>query len=101
VFEEFLLSYAKPKPIWKNLIIMVANTVAIFVILQVGARTGGGGAAGGPGSRRKACSGRLAPPRWCTGADVQQPFLRCGFATSGPWPSNVLSEGGLHRDPPP
>jgi hypothetical protein len=36
VFEEFLVSYAKPKPVWKNLIIMAANTLAIFLLLQVG-----------------------------------------------------------------
>jgi hypothetical protein len=35
VFEEFLLSYAKPKPVWKNLVIMAANTLAIFALLQV------------------------------------------------------------------
>ncbi|KAI8466512.1 MAG: hypothetical protein J3K34DRAFT_433633 [Monoraphidium minutum] len=34
VFEEFLLSYAKPKPVWKNLVIMAANTAAIFLLLQ-------------------------------------------------------------------
>lgn len=34
VFEEFLLSYAKPRPVWKNLVIMAANTAAIFLLLQ-------------------------------------------------------------------
>lgn len=34
LFEEFLLSYAKPRPVWKNLIIMASNTLAIFLLLQ-------------------------------------------------------------------
>lgn len=34
VFEEFLASYAKPKPIGKNLVIMAINTLVIFLILQ-------------------------------------------------------------------
>eukprot|EP00878_Enallax_costatus_P017190 GHUV01018047.1.p2 GENE.GHUV01018047.1~~GHUV01018047.1.p2 ORF type:complete len:127 (+),score=40.27 GHUV01018047.1:1167-1547(+) len=34
VFEEFLGSYAKPKPIGKNLVIMAVNTLVIFLILQ-------------------------------------------------------------------
>lgn len=33
-FEEFLVSYAKPKPIGKNLLIMAINTAAIYFILQ-------------------------------------------------------------------
>lgn len=33
-FEEFLVSYAKPKPIGKNMLIMAINTAAIFFILQ-------------------------------------------------------------------
>ena len=34
VFEEFLVSYAKPKPIAKNMVIMAVNTLVIFLILQ-------------------------------------------------------------------
>lgn len=34
VFEEFLGSYAKPKPIVKNLLIMAINTAVIYFILQ-------------------------------------------------------------------
>ncbi|GBF89320.1 hypothetical protein Rsub_02197 [Raphidocelis subcapitata] len=34
VFEEFLVSYARPKPVWKNLAIMVANAMAIFLLFQ-------------------------------------------------------------------
>jgi hypothetical protein len=33
-FEEFLVSYAKPKPIGKNMLIMAINTAAIYFILQ-------------------------------------------------------------------
>lgn len=33
-FEEFLVSYARPKPILKNLLIMVINTAVIYFILQ-------------------------------------------------------------------
>ncbi|KIY98237.1 hypothetical protein MNEG_9727 [Monoraphidium neglectum] len=33
-FEEFLVSYAKPRPVWKNLVIMAANTLAVFLLLQ-------------------------------------------------------------------
>jgi hypothetical protein len=33
-FEEFLGSYAKPKPIGKNMLIMAINTAAIYLILQ-------------------------------------------------------------------
>jgi hypothetical protein len=33
-FEEFLVSYAKPKPIGKNMLIMAINTAAIYLILQ-------------------------------------------------------------------
>lgn len=35
VFEEWLVSYAKPKPVWKNLVLMAANTLIIFLLLQV------------------------------------------------------------------
>lgn len=34
VFEEWLVSYAKPKPVWKNLLLMAANTLIIFLLLQ-------------------------------------------------------------------
>eukprot|EP00879_Flechtneria_rotunda_P013782 GHRR01014395.1.p1 GENE.GHRR01014395.1~~GHRR01014395.1.p1 ORF type:complete len:371 (+),score=114.23 GHRR01014395.1:49-1161(+) len=34
IFEEFLGSYAKPKPIGKNLIIMAVNTLVVYFILQ-------------------------------------------------------------------
>jgi hypothetical protein len=33
-FEEFMVSYARPKPILKNLLIMVINTAVIYFILQ-------------------------------------------------------------------
>lgn len=33
-FEEFMVSYARPKPILKNLLIMAINTAVIFFILQ-------------------------------------------------------------------
>jgi hypothetical protein len=34
VFEEFLVSYARPKPIGKNLVIMAVNTLIIYLILS-------------------------------------------------------------------
>lgn len=34
MFEEFLISYARPKPILKNLLIMAINTAVIYFILQ-------------------------------------------------------------------
>lgn len=34
MFEEFLVSYAKPKPIFKNMLIMVINTAVIYLILS-------------------------------------------------------------------
>lgn len=33
-FEEFITSYARPKPILKNILIMAINTAVIFFILQ-------------------------------------------------------------------
>lgn len=33
-FEEFMISYARPKPILKNLLIMAINTAVIYFILQ-------------------------------------------------------------------
>ena len=64
MFEEWLLSYARPKAVWKNLVIMVANAAAIFVILSVRAGARGVGAGGGgrgrPGS---APGGGLLTPR--------------------------------------
>lgn len=33
-FEEFMVSYARPKPILKNLLIMAVNTAIIYFILQ-------------------------------------------------------------------
>jgi hypothetical protein len=33
-FEEFIISYARPKPILKNILIMAINTAVIFFILQ-------------------------------------------------------------------
>ena len=33
-FEEFIISYARPKPILKNLLIMAVNTAVIFLIMQ-------------------------------------------------------------------
>jgi hypothetical protein len=33
-FEEFIISYARPKPILKNLLIMAINTAVIYFVLQ-------------------------------------------------------------------
>jgi hypothetical protein len=100
VFEEFLLSYAKPKPIWKNLIIMVANTVAIFVILQVGARTGGGlPVARGAGAKRAAAVLRRlagAPGRTCN-----SPSCGAGSPHRGPGHRMYLARGASIATPHP
>lgn len=71
VFEEFLLSYAKPKPVWKNLVIMAANTLVIFLLLQAS----GLGAQGGAGL---GCAHHCACWRLVTGCPKQSSCGRSG-----------------------